>query len=631
MGWWDNVKEWGTALYNNAAVMQRARDAGSFTYHTALNTVELLTIAPIKASYKVIFNESSRRVVSHVARIVGVDMLPAIIASYTMAMIRRQTEDYQEENPDAAFLSTYLALQAGIALLGVANAIYQHRERIKTTVRMGVVTLESGSAFNELNANQMTLCAEQKCNLQRRLQGSMRDLVSFFLTEGAISLVEMAPWGGGSLAAVLKVYHRGGYIMSLVVPLCNRHLVTYKIENPELVVALGLSQATLSLVASQVLEFTTGVPATYYQSFVTQITLLMSIASATQMRLPAPVVESKRPMRDPVVVFQSGIGIVFDTFAKGTKQQIPQLLKFFKQPPSDIPWGAVFSYGERVWEHPYARLIEFIFLPHLVRSSEGFKKDTIIAPNWDEYRLTIIGVISAIEDIKRDYFVAVKLATWDPKKAAKALNKLFGLNKPLTELLINLIGNRDFMARLSDARRQLEAMTASDAPLINRTPNALQSRNSSMSIKGENQGANEYVSGVGLAPARPVSEVVRQMPQASSPSLSARKVVAISQASSLAMPVSEVVQSSSQTPPSALLLGDDASSSLQEPSAPGLTDEDVRSKPASAVKKRPSGKLNSHDVIRGTMFSLPANENKPRLNPRRVIQAENVIQRSSNQ
>lgn len=509
MGWWSNIKGWG---------MQGVKGIGRFAFDTTLYMIELLAVAPLKAGNKIIDHDKTRRLASHVGRVAMTDILPLVafgyFTGYVVELLERQVQYLEEENQEQSLVNAYLVLQTSIAVVRAINIIYQTRMGIRSVIHLAALNLESPSAFAQINDNnnKRTVCEEQECNFQRRLLGAVRNEFSYYSTEIALAVLRQAP-GGSVIAPIVKVYHRGGYVISIIfVPLCNRHQVTYRIENPALVVALGLTQALLSALVSYAIEFTTGVPATFYASYVDQITMLISIGNATQLPLPFPVAESKKPIVDPAVALQYVLGVSFDTVAKGIKAQIPQIVKilkiFFKQPPSDIPWGAIFSLLERIWGHPFARQIEAICLPYLVRSVDGFKKDPIIEPNWEEYRLALIWVIEIIKQVSNDYSLVINLAKRDPKLAADALSRLFGLNKPLTELLINLIGNPDFMERLREFGHQLEAMPAGDASSITPNPDSTPLRNPSIMGLEITEVEELVIENPGL----PASEVISPLP-----------------------------------------------------------------------------------------------------------------------
>ncbi|STX30214.1 Uncharacterised protein [Legionella beliardensis] len=484
MSWWETIKGWGSALWHNQTVTQTTQHISSFTYNTILKSVELAP-ATVKTVASGIMHPPTRQIAYHIGRIFVEDIIPSIAVNYVFDTLKKYAED-ELIDEEASWISASTLLQTSLLLLQMGVWTYNVRRNTQATVRMAIVTLEAAKSLNLVNTElPKQVCIDEKCDLLRYVRGNFRDLTTFWATEAALSLVGYVRYGN-TIAAVLSVFHRGRYALTMVLPdLCQRHQVEYLKENAELPVALGIHQLVSTFLVSygiQALtslpaqyfgiETFTGIPIQYYQPFIAQAMLLTQISVAAHVHLPPPINQSQRRVIDPVGAYQSLIGFIFDIIASGLKKQIPILLK---GPPNNIPWKKIYNLAREVQQHPYTQKVGTIVLPRMLHSPEAFVVDPVIQPYWRYLRERSIIALKALEDRSESFLV--RAATYDPKKAAKLLWLLFGIPKSLAREALTLLGNQDFILDVGSMRRRLEALEVKQSlKEVDPTPLAIELR-----------------------------------------------------------------------------------------------------------------------------------------------------------
>lgn len=451
MGWWDKFKALSHTVWNNDLVAQTTSNISSFTYNTILKTVELAP-ATIKTAASSIFHPPTRQVAYHMLRIFAEDIVPLVTVNYVFNTLNQYSQEHLDE--DAGWMSTNTLITSSLLLLQAAVYTYNFRKQTQATVRMAVVTLEAARSLNKVNHDlPKQICLEEKCDSLRFIKGSFRDLTTFWATEAALSLIGYIPYGE-RIAAVLSVYHHGRYALTMVLPdLCQRHQVEYLNEYAELPLALGIHHAISTGLLSYGIESITSIPTSYYRPFIAQAMLLTQISVAAHSHLPPPVKQTNRGAIDPVGNYQDFIGFIFDTLAAGLKKQIPILLK---RPSSNIPWKKLFTMAQQLNQHPYTQILETIVLPRMLHSPEAFIADPVIQPYWHYLRERSIFALKLLEDTSESFLI--KVATYNPKKAARLLWLIFGIPKSLANEALNLIGNQDFIIDIGALRQRLEAL-----------------------------------------------------------------------------------------------------------------------------------------------------------------------------
>lgn len=455
MGWFDSLKNWGKDVWEHPSASHVAR----FSYNTLIHFCEQVAALP-KALYSAVMHPPTRTVASHLLRIAAEDVVPMALATYANNLAQHHGQAYLDARKEQDWWSIDTVLITGLYALHTAAWIYTTRKEMQFLVRTAVVTIEAPTLLNAARQTPpMTVCVDEQCSSLRYIQGTGRDTVAYVATQAALYLLNYIPVVGAPLATSLTVYHRGRYVLTVVLPeVCNRHQMEYLREYPELALSLGLSHWGASWIANTYIQSFTGIPTPLYAPAVIQMLLVAQISLAAHLHLPAPVKKSSRSALDPLTLYQDFIGFLFDVMSLGLKIKIPRMMKAqqsnnMKEFLMNLPWSDWSGKGNRLWHHP---LLTHTLVPRLLHSRNAFLLDPIIEANWKNLQKTLIGTLKEIEKIadKR----SVKFAGAAPNGTANAIWLMFGLPKFITKLLLQLITNEHAMQKLAAWRRDIEGI-----------------------------------------------------------------------------------------------------------------------------------------------------------------------------
>lgn len=514
MGWFSSVKDsvgyWGSKLWHHKTVA----DVGSYSYKTVAFFFEQIGVLP-KVVYEVANHPPTRKVVKHLAHITAVDLVPLVLVTYTNHFLQMAGQNYLDdhENPEQDPLSpnSYMAIQVGLYLLSAATWTYSAHAKLKLLVNTTLVTLEAPVAMNEIHASPPnTICAEANCSTLRFLQGSVRDLTTYFATEAAISVVGFIPYVGGTTSALLAVYHRGRYVLTVVLPdLCNRHQMIYLREHSELALSLGLGHAASVHAIDSMIEATTGISPVFYKATIEQITLITQMAIAAQLKLPHAPLTSSRSTTDPVRLYQDGIGYTFDIFSKGLKTMLlnRERPRSVKEIVKTIPWSEISSTMVRVRDFPLVHVV----LPKSLHGSYEFINDPIIRDLWPTLQAKLVNALKLFQTIK-DH-PAVRLSSKAPESAITMIWLILGTPKPVTRVLLQLLSDDEIIDQLRQWQNQLERLSIDEPKKIEITPHAYPLRGQDAPVVPEKQAQQQPVPII-AAPEIPPQAVIRSLTQA---------------------------------------------------------------------------------------------------------------------
>lgn len=490
MRWWDKINVFkekatglGTSIWQKTTLPKVVNEVGQFSYRTINHLFEQISVAP-KVIYSSVWSPKTRKVTGQLIRIGLEDLAPLVLVNYANQLVQMKGKTYLDS--DEPWLSTNTMLQMSLILLETANWLYTIRKRTQLGVRLSIVAIEASRAFSKERVTPpMTICLEEKCTTLRFLKGSFRDFIAYWSTEAAISLIGYIPMVGGGMAGMLAVYHRGRYVMTLLLPdLCSRHQEQYLREYTEWCLAHGLGHLALTELTTHFLESVSGIPKQFYKGAVQQFLLITQTSIAAHMPLPSPIKKSNRNLPDPVAIYESAIGFIFDTVVLGLKKQIPILLK---QKGPSLPWEKLKQGGIYLWNNPVAQAIKPLVIPRMLRSSQAFINDPVIP--WSDLKETTVEAIVNIECIKNKWLV--RIATLSPKKAAKVTWLIFGTPRSVVELLLKMMGNQEIMNKLGDLRRSLGGMHQGDPPPIPESEEALP-------LRGQEQTLPDPIKKIGI-------------------------------------------------------------------------------------------------------------------------------------
>lgn len=467
MGWFTSVKDsvthWGRTLWHRETVA----DMGNFSYQTISYLFQQIGVLP-KVAYAMVNHPPTQKVVKHLARITVVDLAPLVIVSYTNHLLQTAGQQHlnHHEAPDQDPLSTssYMTLQMGLYLLNIATWAYSVHAKLKLLVNTTLVTLEAPPAINAINSlPPNTVCTEANCSTLRFLQGSVRDLTTYFATEAAISLIAYIPIVGGTSAALLSVYHRGRYVLTVVLPdLCNRHQVIYLREYPELALSLGMGHAASTRAITAMIEATTGISPVFYNTTIEQLTLITQMVLAAQLNLPTAPLSSSRSTTDPVRIYQDSIGYIFDVFSKGLKTMVlnREKPKTVKELLQTIPWSSLYEKINTCRDFPLVHVV----LPRSLHNARNFINDPIVRDSWPTLQNKLVNILKIIQSIQ--VHPAVKLSSRAPESAITILWLVLGTPKPLTRIILQLLNDEEVVEQLRQWQIQLERLSIDEPKKI---------------------------------------------------------------------------------------------------------------------------------------------------------------------
>ena len=456
MAWFTTIKRWGENIWPAA----NARAVASFSYGTITHLFNHLGTLPA-VGYSICFHKPTLKVTQHLVRIVARDLVPLVLVTYASALIQDKYQAIVDKDPNKnLFISTASAIQYSLYLLQAATWVYSVHAKTRLLVRSTIVTLEAPVMLNGVKTTPpMTVCTDEHCSTLRFMQGSLRDVITYFTTEAAISLIEYVPVVGSPVATALAIYHRGRYVVISVLPdLCNRHHMEYLSEYPELALSAGLNQAAGTWAIDMLIESSTGIPSHFYKSAIEQLMLITEMSIAAHLILPKPIPTSARATFDPVRGYQNMVGFMFDTILLGLKIKIPRMLSS-KQPANikyilqRLPWPVIFRFIDLIRQHP----LSHILLPQMVLSLKDFIHDPIVRTNWPALQETLISILKKIQSLKE--LNAVKISSSVPDSASTLIWLTLGTPKAFTKVLLQLINDEDVLRQLHLWQYQLERLT----------------------------------------------------------------------------------------------------------------------------------------------------------------------------
>ncbi len=464
MGWFSNATEWAKKIWYHDTTAA----AANYSYQTIAYCLEQIAAAP-KVMRSVITHPPTRVVARHLLRMATEDLIPLVFVTYFNQCLQERGQTYLDENPDAAWLSTNTAIQYSLYLIQLTSWAIRVNRKTELITRMAIVTLEASPMLGKVNTSStMTVCVEgnDPCTKLRFMQGSIRDLTAYWSTEAAIALIGYTPIAGGTLAALLSVYHNGRYVLTVALPdLCNRHQVVYLREHSELALSLGVGHAASSLVVNSLMEVATGIPRVFYAGAIEQFILMTQMSVAAHLRLPIAQKSSSRNLPDPVLYFQNGVGFIVDTLLLGLKAKIPRMLKG-REPGSNVKSLLInLSNTEYFWLTRLVKISQKMgasplahIVPRLLRTKQSFLQDPIISSNWAAVKISLVDTLKTIESLHNE--LLVQAASYTPDTAANLVESIFGTPKFITKLLLQLVSDKEVIEQLRTWRYQIEKLHA---------------------------------------------------------------------------------------------------------------------------------------------------------------------------
>lgn len=462
MSWFRNVVDWAKTIWpsnNTAAIRNYSYSTMSYLFAQA-NT--LPTVVKSIGRDKVL-----HLFASHIGRVAYEDMLPLALVTYANQLVQELGQTYLESDENNPRLTTAILIQTNLYLLQAATWVYQTRKHTQILIRTTVMALEAPALLNQAReVSHFTVCEEAGCSRMRFVQGSARDIATYYATEAAISLINYVPVAGGIIASTLFVYHRGRYVLTIVLPeVCNRHHVIYLQNNSELALSLGLAHNMSAWFVNQFIETVTGIPQIYFAQGMKELLLFSQMMVASKMQLPQPKQALERSLIDPVTSYQHVIGFMFDVVALGLKTKIPRLLDqnqrgTLKNRLRDLPWARLANLSEHIRHDPKLNII----LPRLLRDFSSFIDDPIIGPNWESLQQSLIMALKNIESLSKSK--AVRFSSTLPSVASYVTKTVFGTPQFIIKIGLNLLTDPDFIGLVKKLRSEIEELNLTKKYLV---------------------------------------------------------------------------------------------------------------------------------------------------------------------
>ncbi|WP_133130429.1 hypothetical protein [Legionella yabuuchiae] len=454
MGWLSNVIRWGKRIWRKDSLTA----ISAYSYQTMHYLFEQGKALPAFTK-SFIDHASTRTVANHLFRIAYEDVIPLVLVTYGTDLIHAQCNTYIADEDEQSSATTIFILKSSLHLLETATWIFKVRKQTQLFVRTAIVTLEAPLLFNKNRSSPvMTVCTEAHCSTLRFVQGSLRDIVTYYSTELAISSLRYLPVAGNTLASFLLTYHNGRYLVSVALPeMCNRHQVLYLRQHSELAFSLGIGHAISSRTVNFLLEVLTKIPASYYASSVEQLIFIFHMNVAAHLTLPNPPKALTRTIRDPIHLFQSTIGFVFDALLVGLKTKIPSLLP--NQQPGGLiqtikraPWREIRNIHLWITSNSNAR----IFLPKLLHDLPSFLNDPIIKSNWPALQQSMLSLLNTIESLNQSR--TIRWLSYTPNVTSRLNETMTGTPRLITTVALQLFTDPEFMRFATRLKNQLEEL-----------------------------------------------------------------------------------------------------------------------------------------------------------------------------
>jgi hypothetical protein len=452
MGLLDRLKNWRQRPWLHDA----SAAVANYSYQTMIYMLEQVPVIP-KVVRSIILHQPTQQVARHIIRITLEDLAPLALVSYISQCLQDKALESLDDEKHTTWINTDTTVQVAIYVLQAATWAYTVRKKTQIAVRTILVTLEAPYQLNRVtDALPMTICSDERCSRLRFLQGSLRDMTTYWATEAAISLSSYIPIAGGSLAAMLTVCHRGRYVLTVALPdLCNRHQMIYLQEHPELALSLGIGHATGSWFINSLVQTTTGIPFIFYASTIEQFMLIVQISIAAHIQLPKPTKASTRSDVDPVRMYQNTIGFLFDVVSLGLKMKIPRMLNNGgSRSAADIitsaPWSSAIKYTKMIGQHKLMQTL----LPSMVRDRTSFLRDPIVHSIWPSLQIPVLKTLQSIENVSNSR--AIRLSSQIPTVTSTIVETFLGTPKFMTRFALELMRNEIFLSGIRSLRLTIE-------------------------------------------------------------------------------------------------------------------------------------------------------------------------------
>ena len=468
MGRITDIMNWGKKFVQSETASAAITDATHYAYETINHVFKQAATIPQVVRFA-ITHPPARTVTSHLLRVALQDVLPMSLIVYGNALLQERGPAYlraeipayfnpqPEDDPWLTADTAIQAIQTCFYLIGATAWLISLNRKTDMKVRMTIINIEASPMLTE---GQATDCV---AHCQPGLKGPISNIAGYWAVYAVISLVESLPLVGEPIAAVLRFYHNGQFILALALPnLCNDHLSTYVRQNQELVLSLGLGHAASSWLISSLIERATGVPAVFlhangsvkdiYASALKEVMMITQVMVAGRLAL-SPAQPTSTRVRTPLLLLEDGVDLGVEIALEGIKiissrkrlngQQIENFTNHLKY------LGSITVSIHHNW------LIQKI-LPDVLASTKSFTQDKIVSSSWKIVQPITVNGLRNIESLPN--YWAVWLASCMPNVTGIAVEAVSGAPKSATKLLLKIITKPEAIEQMRNWRYYLEKL-----------------------------------------------------------------------------------------------------------------------------------------------------------------------------
>lgn len=475
-GWFINfrqaVKNKLQEAYQNVSMAAASRYIASGAYHMGTYTLEQIKAVP-ETVKSFVTHPRSKRVISHLGRIVAEDIVPMVALNTANDWLQTYAVTDESDNPEP--VNYNFLLQAGLLMVNTGVWLYTKRKQVQVATRTAILLTDYPKAFAEATFDRKKdseVCNE--CNQKRYIKGEIRALMVYMTQVLALKGIEQTPIIGPSLVIPLEWLLNGQLFMDYRLAndgLCERHRAEFFKEHPSLSLSLGISHDLAVRLPIYALQKLTGLPLESAISPLKSLAIIPFTALTHHMQLPKAVQQSNNLMFDPLSLIRWSIALGIDISLPGLKKQLKRLLSARGEP---LPLEAYIKLFIDFYTNPKTQRISIFFLPRMLLSSKAFMNDAVVGdygPELIDSMAELIEVLEAYRNVTltdaagaffqgqirqagMNLFLAAGAV--HPKLIAKLSQSLGGPPKEVVKLVIGLLNDQSFMNQLSDFKLRLK-------------------------------------------------------------------------------------------------------------------------------------------------------------------------------
>jgi hypothetical protein len=398
------------------------------------------------------------KVVKAVAQVVTYKILPLILLNMMNQHLQTMTHG-QDDEEDAPWKRDAMVLSAATFIDWMAWG-YTQRQGITLCAEIMAIDIFGPIAatahLNAIPKSPGDPCVINKCNFQRRLKGTGREILSLWLIDSTSDVITYL--AGKPIGFIFSLLSHGNEIAHAVnYRNCPRHRTT----DSETILVLGSTYTMVNMLIEYALERKVGLPPAVVQKAISHLIVLAVINNAAHMPIKYVEVGKGTLVYDPFFLYERAIENTADRVFLKTKTL---LTKYFQPNPGRPPiinlnWllkslkQALDSDLEKVREaHPgFFKSSAKKILPPVVRSARDLVSNPVIRIFWTDIHDLLVDIAKIIDKVSNGVNGLTQsriplVPTATTSAAPTIVNWKLGLPNRLTSFLISLCEKEDFLA-----------------------------------------------------------------------------------------------------------------------------------------------------------------------------------------